>query len=70
MMISQDIQGGAEMQLIKYMAWTEQHEESNWLQPSEQFGSRNDADKSKQTIIPGFLMPPAKSCDDCSVLAS
>lgn len=27
--ISQDVQGRAEMQLIKCMAWIEQHEESN-----------------------------------------
>lgn len=29
MMISQDVQGRKEMQLIKCMAWIEQHEESN-----------------------------------------
>lgn len=29
MMISQDVQGGAEMQLIECMAWVEQREESN-----------------------------------------
>ena len=70
MMISQDIQGGAETRLIKYTVWTKQHEESNWLQLSEWFGSRDNADKSKQITIPGFLMPPEKSCDDCSVPAS
>ena len=70
MMISQDVQGGAEMWLIKYMAWAERHGESNWMQLSERFGSRDDADKSKQITIPGFLMPAEKSCEDCSVLAS
>lgn len=37
--ISQDVQREAEMQLIKCMAWIEQHEESNQLQLSVQFGN-------------------------------
>lgn len=28
--------------------------------------AHNYSDKSKQITIPGFLMPPGKSCDDCS----
>lgn len=39
MMISQDVQGREEMQLMKCMAWTEQHEESTRLQLSLQFGN-------------------------------
>lgn len=69
MMSSQGIQGGAEMPLIKCMVWIEQHEESNWLQLSVQFGSHGSSDKSKQITIPGFLMPPGKSCNDYSALA-
>lgn len=32
--------------------------------------AHNYSDKSKQITMPGFLMPPGKSCNDCLVLAS
>lgn len=69
-MISQDVQGGAEMHLIKCKPCVEPRAETTDCSCRGDLAARNFSDKSKQITIPAFLMPSRNSCNDCSVLAS